>query len=480
MSLIIRPHQQEETAKDNMFCLKIIKVRYTKRHPDGHTVTPVALEHVEARFGARLKARELKKANGKESKKTVYLDEQDPENPLQLGNGYIHTYALQGIENAKDFAFSIEKKPKNKTHLQLWLAYIPAGMKYFSGDTPLGAIKKKQPKKWVKGYASEAIIMHRQITSVEELQQLIDHTPTHLTMPHNILAFDFEAVYYSHSSRACSLGIAQFIDGELTLRKNFINQPPNNYYDPVTPMIHHLEPKDTANAPTFDKIWPKVKPYFDEADVILYHSNSPFDPGVLKAESEAYQLGIDLDKYTFASLFDVYPYKLEAITKAYHQDTSHHHESDDDAYYCGWLYVQHLKGNKPLEDIKPINDKLKQPYANVFVNHPTLKGDLLIKDLKNADPNSPYYDKKVVITGVFYQGADKQNVIDRIDIARQLKACGADIDLKVSEATDFVFVGKEAGAAKLRNIKKYGIKTLGQKDVETLMKIKIPTKKNTK
>lgn len=92
-------------------------------------------------------------------------------------------------------------------------------MKYFSGDTPLGAIKKKQPKKWVKGYASEAIIMHRQITSVEELQQLIDHTPTHLTMPHNILAFDFEAVYYSHSSRACSLGIAQFIDGELTLRK---------------------------------------------------------------------------------------------------------------------------------------------------------------------------------------------------------------------------------------------------------------------
>ena len=81
---------------------------------------------------------------------------------------------------------------------------------------------------------------------------------------------------------------------------------------------------------------------------------------------------------------------------------------------------------------------------------------------------------------IFQLGADKQNVIDRIDIARQLKACGADIDLKVSEATDFVFVGKEAGAAKLRNIKKYGIKTLGQKDVETLMKIKIPTKKNTK
>jgi len=77
-----------------------------------------------------------------------------------------------------------------------------------------------------------------------------------------------------------------------------------------------------------------------------------------------------------------------------------------------------------------------------------LSGDILRPDMESADPNSPFYGKKVVFTGVL-------DSISREEAAGIIKKMGADIDTGISRNTDFVIVGAGAGPSKLKKIKEY-------------------------
>lgn len=74
-----------------------------------------------------------------------------------------------------------------------------------------------------------------------------------------------------------------------------------------------------------------------------------------------------------------------------------------------------------------------------------LSGDILCQDLTDADPNNPFYDKKVVFTGVLQS-------LSRIEAATTLKTMGADINNTISRETDYVIVRENAGPAKLKKI----------------------------
>ena len=98
--------------------------------------------------------------------------------------------------------------------------------------------------------------------------------------------------------------------------------------------------------------------------------------------------------------------------------------------------------------------------------HQQLKGDVLRKDLSNADPDNPFYNKKVVITGVFD--------IDRETLAQHLKSLGADIDTAISRKTNFVIIGRDAGPSKLAKLQAlidsgYAIRQLGSNDVTQIL-----------
>lgn len=105
----------------------------------------------------------------------------------------------------------------------------------------------------------------------------------------------------------------------------------------------------------------------------------------------------------------------------------------------------------PVKDIRnkqkgnPRSDRFK---ALFFPEHETLTGNVLIPDLKNADPNSLFYNKKVVFTGVLES-------ISRGDAAEIVKSRGADINNSISGLTNYVIVGSNAGPAKLKKIEDY-------------------------
>ena len=88
----------------------------------------------------------------------------------------------------------------------------------------------------------------------------------------------------------------------------------------------------------------------------------------------------------------------------------------------------------------------------------TLRGNILEKDLSVADENSPFYDRNIVITGVFR--------LERKEIAIFFRnRLGADINTSITKRTHFVLIGEDPGPSKIEKIDKlihdgYNIRTL--------------------
>lgn len=107
-------------------------------------------------------------------------------------------------------------------------------------------------------------------------------------------------------------------------------------------------------------------------------------------------------------------------------------------------------------------------FRQIPLGHEKLAGDVLVQDLEDADPNNPFYDKKVVFTGVLEN-------ISRNDAAQKVQALGADINNSISKSTNIVIVGKDAGPSKLKKIADYnetGAKIQIVNEMEFLQMIK--------
>lgn len=74
-----------------------------------------------------------------------------------------------------------------------------------------------------------------------------------------------------------------------------------------------------------------------------------------------------------------------------------------------------------------------------------LSGDVLKPDFEHAiNKENPFYMKKVVVSGL----CDS----DKIEIAKELKELGADINGSVSSKTNFLIIGETPGPIKLNKM----------------------------
>lgn len=97
--------------------------------------------------------------------------------------------------------------------------------------------------------------------------------------------------------------------------------------------------------------------------------------------------------------------------------------------------------------------------------HEKISKELLVQDLKNADPTDFFYNKKVVITGKFQH-------YERNELALLLKQRGADLNTSISKKTDIVIIGDEPGPTKLMKIEElnsegYLIQSIKEKDLDS-------------
>lgn len=268
-----------------------------------------------------------------------------------------------------------------------------------------------------------------------------------------VLAIDFET---AKNPYPCQIGVTIIENGEITDTFMRYIKPPKNEYNPHCIEVHGITPDVTENAPEFPELWNEIKPLF--SDCIIAAHNAPFDINVLSSTLEYYGLEFGSEEIKVIDTCEmVGKKKLDVACSEYGIPFVNHHNAFFDSLACAQLVLALQEAENPTKKEKPV---LEKP-----VYHEAITGDVLKKDLSQAHPENPFYDKKVVITGVFS--------MDRKDIAARLKKLGADVDTSITKRTAFVCVGQDAGPKKLECIKKYNecgcnIVTLSEDDLVSI------------
>ena len=279
-------------------------------------------------------------------------------------------------------------------------------------------------------------------------------------MAHNYIAVDFETATFDRM--ACQIGVTIVENGEIKSTVVDYIQPPGNRYETGCIKVHHIKPEQTLNAPTFDIIWSNYKELFETYPIVAH--NAPFDEFVLRHNLDYY--GIPHNNISqFICTYQIYQLSLDKLCWVFDLKDDAHHDAGFDSLRCAQFYKFYLEGVQP--DLTRLHNYIPENERKLsFVQHTQLKGNVLRKDLSNADPNNPFYNKKIVITGLFD--------IEREELAQHLKSLGADLDTCISRRTNFVFVGREAGPSKLSKLQSLiesgcPIRQLGQDDVNQIL-----------
>lgn len=251
-------------------------------------------------------------------------------------------------------------------------------------------------------------------------------------------ALDFEIATPARHS-ICQIGICRVENGNIIHNESILVKPPNNDYSHWNVAVHRISPDLTENAPLFPEIWDNIKPYIHNQLIIAH--NIGFDLDCLFQVLEHY--GLDLPDIEHDCTYKISGLNLIDLAEALEVEILNHHDAKNDAIMCAHAYIKLKSG------IVPDHNKITPKAAkSIFAGHESLSGSVLKPDLTHADANSPFYNKKVVFTGIM----DK---ISREKAAEVVKSMGADIDTGITQRTQYVIVGAGAGPVKIKKIKEY-------------------------
>lgn len=157
------------------------------------------------------------------------------------------------------------------------------------------------------------------------------------------LAIDFETANYQRDS-ACAIGLVLVENNEIKEKQTHLIKPPTNWF--VFTDLHGISWNDVKDSPNFGKLWPEIKPLFDEADFLAAH-NSSFDEGVLRACCKLY--GIEYPDIPFQctvkisrKLWGIYPTKLNLVCEHFNIPLNHH-EAGSDTEACAQIMIRAIK-----------------------------------------------------------------------------------------------------------------------------------------
>lgn len=257
----------------------------------------------------------------------------------------------------------------------------------------------------------------------------------------NFVAVDVETAIGKRWS-ICQIGLAIVEKGEIKQVISELVQPPGNEYSKWNTNVHGITPDMTQKKPTFAEIWDDIYMLLEDRPLVAH--NAEFDIDCLKQTLEYFEL--EVPEFRSICTFRETGSKLDEACAAFEIELTNHHNAGADAEACARLYLKILNGVQP--DFTKIPVRASKKSDAFFAGHDQLSGDVLKPDLENADENSPFYNKKVVFTGVM-------NGITRTEAAELVKKMGADIDTNITKRTDFVITGSKSGPSKMKKILKY-------------------------
>jgi len=151
----------------------------------------------------------------------------------------------------------------------------------------------------------------------------------------NFTAIDFETAT-GYRTSICQVGLVRVENAEVVKEIEILVRPPNNYYRrDFSENCHHIYPSDTANAPTFDKVWPLIRP-FVEGQVVVAHNGPRFDFECIKQTLTHY--GLPEPQYEKYCTYKIFKKNLADACKEHGVTLDNHHNALSDAKACAGLF----------------------------------------------------------------------------------------------------------------------------------------------
>lgn len=165
-------------------------------------------------------------------------------------------------------------------------------------------------------------------------------------MSHTWVAIDFETASRERAS-ACALGLAVIEDDHIVETREWLIQPPGNYFEPINTRIHGIHADLVAQEPEFDELWPTIEVYLRGATLLAH--NAAFDMSVLRASFDRYELAAPaFEGYhcTVSMSRAVWPelanHRLSSVCRHCGIELSHH-EAGSDAAACASIALRCLR-----------------------------------------------------------------------------------------------------------------------------------------
>lgn len=111
----------------------------------------------------------------------------------------------------------------------------------------------------------------------------------------SFVAIDVETAN-NHPSSICAIGAVKVVGGEIIDKFYQLVKPePEYYFRYFTDQIHGIGYDDTADSPTFDRVWRALRPMIGTLPLVAH--NKAFDEKCIRAAHRVY--GMDYPDYPF-------------------------------------------------------------------------------------------------------------------------------------------------------------------------------------
>jgi DNA polymerase-3 subunit epsilon len=180
------------------------------------------------------------------------------------------------------------------------------------------------------------------------------------------VAIDFETANAARDS-ACSIGVVVYEEKEAVLEKEWYIRPKNNWFHSINTSIHGINADMVKDKPTFEELWPEIRPFLANSFVIAH--NASFDFSVLRKTLDTYNIEYPELEYSctlqMARRFwtELYNYRLSTVAEVLEFPLQHHNALEDAK--AAMLIFQH------------ISSTINAANHNEVLNHLRLKKGLL-------------------------------------------------------------------------------------------------------
>jgi DNA polymerase-3 subunit epsilon len=266
------------------------------------------------------------------------------------------------------------------------------------------------------------------------------------------IAFDVETANSKRES-ICCIGFVKVKNDRIIKRAQYLIKPQKVEFESHNIAIHGITPEDIIEAYEIDEVWSELVDDF--TNHVLVAHNLSFDLTCLKSSLGLYGIEFAPKRDAFCT-YRLTNRKLIDLCQSYNIEIDHH-DSLSDAIACAQIFRKINNG----QDLCNANRRVFKDATHPWQRE-RIQSDFLKPDFQNADSSSPFFMKKVVITGVFVKHS-------RNELAQVLKKLGADIDTSVTKRTNFLIAGENMGPAKKEKAEKLGVQVISEDELEQML-----------